>query len=251
MQIKAHREERGSMVYFLTSSPFTPGTPYLNPANGFLDALQRALPKRTDALFVCANPNRPAYTDHIARDMRLALEHEGYSFSDFLVLDGRNEKDASALVADAELIVFAGGHVPTQNAFFQKIKLKTCLKAFDGVLIGISAGTMNCSDPVYAQPEEEGEAVSPHYRRFLPGLGVTPTMLLPHYQMVKDDTVDGLKLFDEITLPDSMGRTFYAIPDGSYLLGRNGRETLFGEAHRIRDGRMEQVCRENEALALS
>jgi dipeptidase E len=239
------------MFYFLTSSPFTPGTPYLNPANGFLDALSRALPKRSDALFICANPNRPAYTDHIARDMRLALEHEGYSFSDFCVLDGRNEKDAPALVADAELIVFAGGHVPTQNAFFQKINLKACMSAFDGVLIGISAGTMNCADPVYAQPEEEGEAVSPHYRRFLPGLGVTPTMLLPHYQMVKDDTVDGLKLFDEITLPDSMGRTFYAIPDGSYLLGRNGRETLFGEAHRIRDGRMEQVCRENEALTLS
>ena len=239
------------MFYFLTSSPFAPGTPYLNPANGFLDALSRALPKRSDALFICANPNRPAYTDHIARDMRTALEHEGYSFSDFRVLDGRNEKDAPALVADAELIVFAGGHVPTQNAFFQKINLKACMKTFDGVLIGISAGTMNCADPVYAQPEEEGEAVSPHYRRFLPGLGVTSTMLLPHYQMVKDDTVDGLKLFDEITLPDSISRTFYAIPDGSYLLGRNGRETLFGEAHRIRDGRMEQVCRENEALALS
>ncbi|MBR4334670.1 MAG: Type 1 glutamine amidotransferase-like domain-containing protein [Clostridia bacterium] len=239
------------MFYFLTSSPFAPGTPYLNPANGFLDALSRALPKRSDALFICANPNRPAYTEHIARDMRTALEHEGYSFSDFRVLDGRNEKDAPALVADAELIVFAGGHVPTQNAFFQKINLKACMKTFDGVLIGISAGTMNCADPVYAQPEEEGEAVSPHYRRFLPGLGVTSTMLLPHYQMVKDDTVDGLKLFDEITLPDSISRTFYAIPDGSYLLGRNGRETLFGEAHRIRDGRMEQVCRENEALALS
>ena len=238
------------MVYFLTSSPFTPGTPYLNPANGFLDALQHALPKRTDALFICADPNRPAYTDHIAGDMRLALEHEGYCFSDFRILDGRNEADAAGLVQNAGLIILAGGHVPTQNAFFQKIGLKGCMNAFDGVLIGISAGTMNCADPVYAQPEEEGEAVSPHYRRWLPGLGVASTMLLPHYQMVKDSFVDGLKLFDEITLPDSMGRTFYAIPDGSYLLGRNGREILFGEAHRIRDGRMEQAGWENEALAL-
>ncbi len=236
------------MVYFLTSSPFTPGTPYLNPANGFLDALAETLPRRTGALFVCADPNRPAYTDHIARDMRSALEHEGYCFSSFHVLDGRNEADAPALAADAGLIILAGGHVPTQNAFFRKIGLKACLNAFDGVLIGISAGTMNCAEEVYAQPEEEGEAVSPAYRRWLPGLGVTHTMLLPHYQMVRDSTVDGLRLFDEITLPDSMGRTFYAIPDGSFLLGRNGRETLFGEAHRIRDGRMELACRENEAL---
>lgn len=239
------------MVNFLTSSPFTPGTPYLNPANGFLDALQRVLPKRSDALFICADPYRPADTDHIAGDIRLALEHEGYCFSAFRVLDGRNEGDAAGLVQNAGLMIFAGGHVPTQNAFFQKIDLKGCMKAFDGVLIGISAGTMNCADLVYAQPEEEGEAISPQYRRWLPGLSVTRTMLLPHYQMVKDSSVDGLKLFDEITLPDSIGRTFYAIPDGSYLLGQNGREILFGEAHRIRDGRMEQMIRENEALALS
>ena len=239
------------MVYFLTSSPFTPGTPFLNPANGFLDAQKNALPETCSALFVCADPNRPAYTDHIALDIRRALEHEGYCFSAFQVLDGRNEAEAASLVAKAGLVILAGGHVPTQNAFFQKIGLKACLRHFDGVLIGISAGTMNCADPVYAQPEEEGEAVSPAYRRWLPGLGVTPTMLLPHYQMVKESTVDGLKLFDEITLPDSVGSTFYAIPDGSFLLGQNGRETLYGEAYRIRDGRMEQVCRESEALVLS
>ena len=101
------------------------------------------------------------------------------------------------------------------------------------------------------QPEEEGEAVSPDYRRFLPGLGVARAMLLPHYQMVRDSRVDGLLLFEEITLPDSAGRVFYAVPDGSFLLGRNGHETLYGEAYRIRDGRMALVCRENEALALS
>jgi dipeptidase E len=184
-------------------------------------------------------------------DMKNALNAAGFSFSSFDILDGRNRDDTAALVKNAGLIVLAGGHVPTQNAFFQQCGLKAAIRGFDGVLIGISAGTMNCADPVYAQPEEEGEAISPHYRRWLRGLGVTRTMLLPHYQMVKDSFVDGLRLFDEITLPDSIGRTFYAIPDGSWLLGQNGRETLFGEAHRIRDGRMEQAGWENEALALS
>ena len=103
---------------------------------------------------------------------------------------------------------------------------------------------------VYAQPEEEGEAASREYRRFLPGLGITKTMLLPHYQMVKDDVLDGMKLFDEITLPDSVGRRFYAIPDGSYLLGRDGRETLYGEAWLIENGKMRQVSKENEALII-
>lgn len=234
------------MVYFLTSSPFLPDSPRLNPANGFLDELGRALPASLAAVFVCADPRRPAFTDHIAGDMRFALEHAGYTFSDFRVLDGRNEEMARELIVRADLVVLAGGHVPTQNAFFRRANIREAMAGFGGVVIGISAGSMNCADPVYAQPEEEGEAVSPDYRRFLPGLGLARAMILPHYQKVKDDRVDGLRLFEDITLPDSRGRVFYAIPDGSYLLGRDGRETLHGEAYRIQNGVMEQICRENE-----
>ena len=41
---------------------------------------------------------------------------------------------------------------------------------------------MNSADIVYSQPEEEGEAVDPAYQRFLTGLNLTKTNLLPHYQ---------------------------------------------------------------------
>ena len=239
------------MICFLTSNPFLPGSPYLNPANGFLFRLKQALASPCDCLFVCSDPDRPDFTDTIAGAMRGALEAEGFSFSSFRVLDGRTRSRAAQWVLEAGLIVLAGGHVPTQNAFFQSIGLKEKLKAFHGVLLGISAGSMNCCDPVYAQPEEEGEAVSPSYRRFLPGLGAVSTMLLPHYQMVKNSRVDGLRLFADITLPDSMGRVFYAIPDGSYLLKMDKEETLFGEAWRIRNGAMEQISGENSAVSLT
>ena len=109
---------------------------------------------------------------------------------------------------------------------------------------------MNSADVVYAQPEEEGEAVDPAYRRFLTGLGLTKTMLLPHYQKVRDDVLDGLRLFEDITCSDSRGRTFYAIPDGSYLFIKDGREELRGEAYRIRDGRMTRIAAEGERVPL-
>ena len=237
-------------TYFLTSSPFGPDSPYFNPQNGFVDRLRKAVPGNLRGLFVCSSPDRPELTDRFAGDTRYALESMGCAFSAFDVLDRRRAEETAALTAKAGLIVLAGGHVPTQNAFFREIRLKQALKRFHGVLIGISAGTMNSADPVYAQPEEEGEAASREYRRFLPGLGITKTMLLPHYQMVKDDVLDGMKLFDEITLPDSVGRRFYAIPDGSYLLGRDGRETLYGEAWLIENGKMRQVSKENEALII-
>ena len=103
---------------------------------------------------------------------------------------------------------------------------------------------------VYAQPEREGEAADPSYQRFLPGLGLTKTMLLPHLQEVRDDVLDGLRLFEDITFADRFGRSFYAIPDGSYLLVGDGREELRGEAWLIKDGVMTQASREGEILRL-
>lgn len=238
------------MMYFLTSSPFGAGSPYLNPENGLIDRMRRATMADCEALFVCSDPNAPAFTDHIAGDMRFALTHAGFSFSAFRTLDARNAKDAGKLVRQAGLIILAGGHVPTQNDFVRRIGLKDFLRESRAVVLGISAGSMNCAETVYAQPEREGEAVSAAYQRFLPGLGLTKTMLLPHYQLVKNDRVDGLRLFEDITFPDSAGRRFYAIPDGSYLLGEEGKETLFGEAFCIENGSIRQICRENEAYTI-
>ena len=138
----------------------------------------------------------------------------------------------------------------TQNRFFGRIGLRGLLQGHTGILMGISAGSMNAADQVYAQPEEEGEASDPSYKRFLPGLGLTRTCLLPHYQKNKDDTVDGLRIYADIACPDSMGRTFYAVPDGTYLYIDGRREELRGEAFRIRDGIMTQVSRRGDVLSL-
>lgn len=239
------------MIYFLTSSPFMPDACLLNPANGQIEHLRQALPNSCRCVFVCSSPDLHERTVGFGRDMRTAFEAAGFAFSDWKVLDGMNADMANELVKNADLLVFAGGHVPTQNAFFHRIRLKSLLRDYAGVILGISAGTMNCCDPVYAQPEEPGEAVDPAYRRFIPGLGVTGTMILPHYQKCKYDRVDGLQLFEEITYPDSMGRTFYALPDGSYLLGQDGKETLYGEGYRIQDGVLEKICADGQMYPIS
>ncbi len=46
------------------------------------------------------------------------------------------------------------------------------IKSFEGIIIGISAGTMNSAKEVYAQPELEGEAIDPNYKRFIKGLNL-------------------------------------------------------------------------------
>ena len=233
------------MICFLTSNPFLHGGG-LNPANGFVDTLTAALPRRAvRCVFVASSPDEPETNDFYAAEQKAAFEDAEIRFKSFDILDRRSEASAPSLVKRADLIVLTGGHVPTQNRFFQRIGLRELLHGFSGVVVGISAGSMNAADVVYAQPEEPGEALDPAFRRFLPGLGVTRAMILPHYGKAKYDYVDGLRLIEDITFPDSMGRVFYALPDGSYLLGSGGREVIYGEAYRIRDGRLERVSEEN------
>ena len=239
------------MICFLTSSPILRVSNQLNPANSFVDELKNTLKPKARALFVCSDPEMHERTLFFADAVRAAMVDAGFSFSSFEILDGSNRESAGVLVRSADFIILAGGHVPTQNRFFREIGLKELLRGFGGVILGISAGTMNAADIVYAQPEEEGEAIDPDYRRFLPGLGLTKAQILPHYDSTRHDVLDGLRVFEDVTYPDSMGRCFYALVDGSYLLIRDGREVLHGETFQIRDGVLSRVCKKGEARELS
>ncbi len=229
------------MICFLTSRIDDPNTSKLDPSNHFIDELRLHFPSPCRALDVCSNPDDWDAMDYYASLTKKMFEDAGFSFERFRTLDGRNDNQAKELVQDSNLLILAGGHVPTQNQFFHKIGLRNLLQGFDGVIIGISAGSMNSADVVYAQPEEEGEAADPAYQRFLTGLNLTKTNLLPHYQEVKNDVLDGLRVFEDIAYPDSIGRTFYAIPDGSYLFINTDKEELRGEAYKVKDGMITQI----------
>lgn len=237
------------MTCFLTSVTANDGV-HLNTQNGFVDELRKEISLPCAMLFVCSDPDVPELTDRFAGEVRDSFTDAGFAFTDFTVLDRRNAQDAPKLVEAAGLIVLGGGHVPTQNRFLREIGLRELLRGFDGVLVGVSVGSMNAAETVYAQPELPGEALDPEYQRFLPGLGLTKTMLLPHYQAYKDEVLDGLRVYEDITYPDSMGRRFYAVCDGSYLLCRGGREELRGEAYRIENGVLTPVQRDGDATAL-
>ena len=239
------------MTVFLTSSPFVENADraILSNANGFVDRIREVLPPDCRLLYICSSPDRRDLNCQFGADIFKAFSEQGMFFSSYHVLDALNADDTWELVANSDFIVLAGGHVPTQNAFFQEIGLREALEDYSGVVMGISAGSMNAADVVYAQPEEPGES-SPEFPRFLPGLGLTDIHVLPHYQKVKDYELDGLRLFEDITYADSCGNTFFAIPDGSYIVTDEDGQRLFGQAYRIRDGILEMLTLEGEELDL-
>ena len=239
------------MTLFLTSSPFVENADraVLSNQNGFVDCIRDCLPENCRLLYVCSSPDRRDLNCRFGADVFSAFSDMGMYFSSYRVLDAYNAHQAAELVADSDFLVLAGGHLPTQNDFFQQIDLRGLLEDFDGVVMGISAGSMNSADVVYVQPEEPGES-APEFERFRPGLNLTDIQILPHYQKVKDYYLDGQRLFEDITYADSMGNTFFAIPDGSYIVVDSEGAVLFGEGYCLQDGVMEQIAEDGDETDL-
>ena len=240
------------MTLFVTSSPFIDGAAkaILSNENQFLDRIRAALPPFPRCLYICSSPEDRESTCRYGAETFIAFAEAGIPFSSYTILDALNADRAGALIADSDFIILCGGHVPTQNAFFQEIGLRELLEDFPGVIMGISAGSMNSADIVYVQPEETGES-DPEFQRFTPGLGLTEINVCPHYQKCKDNILDGLRLFEDITYADSMGHEFFALPDGSYFYQDESKLLLCGEGYRIRDGILEKLTVSGEILDMA
>ncbi|MBQ2450395.1 MAG: Type 1 glutamine amidotransferase-like domain-containing protein [Lachnospiraceae bacterium] len=247
------------MRVFLTSSPagnyFTSdgkrAACKLDESNAFVEELKKCWKENARCLMISAAPDEYEMNDSIRDIFLQAFPMSGLSVSEMMVWDHRNNEQEEDYLAQFDMLLLSGGHVPTQNAFFKEIELRDRIADYDGIVIGISAGTMNCADLVYAMPELEGEALDKIYRRFVLGLGLTDIMVIPHYQYLKGAMLDGMNIIEDIAFADSMGRSFYALPDGSYIEITDDKTMLFGEAYLIRDGKLTKICENDESLDIS
>ena len=234
------------MIAFFTSSPTGPldGSRKVNGVdekNQFLLNLKRYWKKDARCLMITAFPDNDDANDEMRGFFENAFASRGLTSSTFDLWDGRTTDYSKETLHSYDVIFLGGGHVPTQNAFFQKISLREKIAGFDGMVIGISAGTMNSADEVYVQPEEPGEAIDPNFEKRAIGLNLTKVQILPHYQMVKHNYLDGMRLFEDITYADSYGRELLVLNDGSYLMSVDGVESIHGEAYLLKDGVMRQI----------
>lgn len=236
------------MKLYLTSSPtgsYRSNAPEdykgFNPANSMVDNLKKDWSECARCLIIAADPDAAMANNEMRFYFEKVLRETGLPISGMDLCDSRNGEEIIEGLLGYDMIILGGGHVPTQNAFFHKIGLIEKIKEFDGIIMGISAGSMNCAELVYAQPELPGESISGTYQRYLEGLGLTQCNILPHYQAVKHDMLDGKRLMEDITYPDSIGHKFYVIPDGSYILQREGVPVIYGEAYLMAEGELHQI----------
>lgn len=217
--------------------------------NGLLDSLKSIWPQNANVLIICADPNDYDKNDSVCDCLKKSFPMSGLSVSSIDKCDDRNPNAVDHLES-IDVLVLAGGHVPTQNKFLEQLRLRERLRDYNGTIVAWSAGSMNSADIVYAGPELDGEAIDPLYKRWITGLGLTDINIFPHFQSLKDDYLDGLRLIEDITFADSLGHEIIALNDGSYIMIGDGKSTLYGEAYLIKDGKQRQICKDGEFLDL-
>ena len=129
----------------------------LMEANGLLKTIQLSWKEHSNVLIISGSPVFYGKNDEVVSCLKESFPMSGLSISDFLICDARNKEIINHL-PQMDVLILAGGHVPSQNAFMRELQLKEKLMNWDGLLIAWSAGSMNCAEDVYAGPELPGES---------------------------------------------------------------------------------------------
>lgn len=187
------------MTLFLTSSPsgcpFEPGPdiPVLDTRNHFVANLRAVWPDHAVlGLAIAADPYAYEQNDEMCRVFAQSFANAHLPLTALIPCDARNAEEIGSLLPQSGFVMLCGGHVPTQNHFFAQLGLPGLFHNYHGIVLGVSAGSMNAAHIVYAAPEEPGEAADPHYSRWMNGLGLTETRILPHYQFIREHILDGM-----------------------------------------------------------
>ena len=221
----------------------------LMETNGLLEHIQTSWKNGSKVMIISGSPDDYDKNDSVLYCLGRAFFLSDLSASEVVMCDERNKAIIKRL-PEMDVLILAGGHVPTQNRFMKEIGLKERLQTWDGLLIAWSAGSMNCAETVYAGSELPGEAIDPNYQRWISGLGITKINIFPHFEALQNEMLDGMRLIEDITYSDSMGHEIIALNNGSFIVTDNGTETLYGEAYSIKDGEQRQICSDGESVEL-
>ena len=230
------------MVVYLTSSfiPYQNIDSYEKVAPdkcyGFFDDLKSEWPDAAKILYVPCDPKNKKENEHQLRLLLDAFEFTSLPVNETRILSEEDKDILPELISWANVIYLSGGHAPTQLAFMKRIRFKEALENYDDLVIGLSAGSVNAAYNAYLIPELDGEAKDPNYVKFSEGLDLTNIQMIPHGEAIRQAKIDGLDYINDVFLPDSYGRRFYLVNDGSYFKVKNGKTMFNGVGEIIEDG---------------
>lgn len=186
-------------------------------------------------LFIASDRENIRGNDEYHAKIKSFLDME-IKFDKHYILDNRFIEYKKELINEASMIFLAGGHLPSENNFFNDINLKNLLKNYKNIIAGESAGSMNMADIVYAPPEYDFERIDPKYEKYLKGLGFCNINIFPHINYYIND-----KSLMDIVIKDSNDIDILGLPDGSYIT-IDVDVNIYGNSYLIRKEKIYKIA---------
>lgn len=201
--------------------------------NGFnsqaAEVFKKKISKRNKFAFVASEFEKiHEKTDKYFHFFLNMFEEADIHFEEAYVIDGRMSADeAQKRVAEADVIWLSGGDTPTQFGYFQKYSLDTVIKQHDGIIIGMSAGSINMAKTSICTLS------CGHFKQEIyNGLACVDISVEPHFirNEVSDELIDLSKKY-----------TIYGLCDESFIVCSGETIEFYGEIYKLRQGNIEKV----------
>ncbi len=201
--------------------------------NGFPDDFSRQLKKyiKTGMSFVfVASEFENIYekTDWYCNHFLKMFSDCGITFDSVNVIDGRLSKEAAQdMVRTADVLWLAGGDTPTQFAYLESYGLIPCIKEQKGVIIGMSAGSINMTKMAVCTLTCEHDEL-----KVYEALGLVEFSVEPHFD--KDNITEELLMLSE-------KYPFYGICDDSAIICTDDNILYLGEIFLIENRHVTRI----------
>lgn len=152
----------------------------------------------------------------------------GITFDSVNVIDGRmSKKSAQAMVRKADVLWLAGGDTPTQFAYLKSYGLIPCIREQKGVIIGMSAGSINMAKTAVCTLTCDHDKLE-----IYEALGLVDFSVEPHFD--KDNITDEL-----LTLSEKY--PLYGIYDDGAIICTEDNTLYLGDVFLINNGYVTRV----------
>lgn len=152
----------------------------------------------------------------------------GLEFENSIVIDSRMTPEmAKEYIKNADVVWISGGDTPTEYKYIKEYGLDEVLEEYDGLVIGMSAGTLNLAQTVIC-PICNGHDEQVIYD----GLGLVDITVISHYDM-KEVPQEIIEL--------SMKHEIYLMEDGSHILCNENGNCYYGNIICVNKGETRTV----------
>lgn len=156
------------------------------------------------------------------------FEEKGICFEESYVVDGRmTPTEAQVAVAKADMVWLSGGDTPTQFWYFKQYGLDDIIKRHNGVIIGMSAGSINLAKTAICTVTCEHEK-----QEVYEALGCVNFSVEPHFNR-ESVTSELIELSKEYII--------YGLCDDSIILCTEGNVEYIGEVYKLSGGNVERI----------